>query len=208
MLRAAAAQRSWRRPFDRLRADACRLPLRAGAVDLAFSCLLLPCTDDLAAVLGEVRRVLSPRGYFTFATLGPDTLAELRGAWSEADARPHVHRFLDMHDVGDALVRAGFADPVMDVDRVRLTYASTDALCADLKALGATCALAGRRRALTAPSRLAALARAYERHRDAGGRLPATCELVYGQAWCPGATPPLRTRRTEAVIPIEQLRRR
>jgi len=208
MLAAARAQRTWLRGFERVRAEATRLPLRAGSVDLVYSCLMLPWVGDLGAAFGEVRRALSPRGYFTFATLGPDTLLELRAAWAEVEEAPHVHRFLDMHDVGDALVRAGFADPVMDVDRFRLTYPSTRALMRDLKGVGGGNALAGRRLALTGRTRLAAMEAAYERHRDADGRLTATVEVVYGQAWCPGGTPPVRGRRGETVIPIENLRRR
>lgn len=208
MLAAAQSQNSWLRGFERLRADAAALPLRPGAVDLVFSCLLLPWVGDLAAAFAEVRRSLSPRGYFTFATLGPDTLMELRAAWAAADEAPHVHRFLDLHDVGDALVRAGFADPVMDVEHFRLTYRSPRALMKDLQAVGGGNALTGRRAELTGRRRLAAVEAAYERCRDPDGRVPATVEIVYGQAWCPGSSPPVRSRRGETVIPIEQLRRR
>ncbi len=208
MLAAAGAQRPWLRGFDRVQADALRLPLRTGAVDLAFSCLMLPWVGDLDAALAELRRTLGPRGYLSFATLGPDTLRELRAAWTESDPAPHVHGFLDMHDVGDALVRAGFADPVMDVDRLTLTYPTLRALMTDLQGAGAVNALAGRRRGLTGRGRLASVEAAYERLRDADGRLPASVEIVYGQAWCPGGPPPVRRRRTETVIPIESLRRR
>jgi malonyl-CoA O-methyltransferase len=208
MLGAARAQISWLRGFERVLGDALRLPLRSGGVDLVYSCLLLPWVADLDATLAEVRRVLSPRGYFTFATLGPDTLGELRDAWAEADDGAHVHRFLDMHDVGDALVRAGFADPVMDVEHFRLTYPSTRALMRDLRAIGGTNALIARRPGLTGPGRLAAVEAAYERLRDGDGRLPATVEVAYGQAWCPGGSPPVRSRRGETVVPIESLRRR
>ena len=208
MLRAARAQSAWWRGFDRVRGDALRLPLRAQSVDLVYSCLMLPWVADLDATLAEVRRILSPRGSFTFATLGPDTLAELRGAWAEADAGAHVHAFLDMHDVGDALLRAGFADPVMDVERFRLTYGSARALMHDLRAVGGGNALAGRRPGLTGRARLARVEAAYERLRDHAGRVPATVEVVYGQAWCPGGSPPVRGRRRETVIPIESLRRR
>jgi malonyl-CoA O-methyltransferase len=208
MLAAARAQNSWLRGFERVRGDVARLPLREGSVDLVYACLLLPWLDDLDAALGAVRRSLSARGYFTFATLGPDTLKELRAAWAEVDGEAHVHRFLDMHDIGDALVRAGFADPVMDVDHFRLTYPTTRALMLDLRAVGAGNALVSRRPGLTGRARLAAVEAAYERLRDADGRLPASCEVIYGQAWCPGTTPPVRSRRGETVIPIESLRRR
>ncbi|MBS0373571.1 MAG: methyltransferase domain-containing protein [Proteobacteria bacterium] len=208
MLARARSQSGWLRGFHRLRGEALALPVRSGALDLVWSCLLLPQVTDLDAALAEVRRVLAPRGYFTFATLGPDTLRELRAALGETEAARRVHRFPDMHDVGDALARAGFAEPVMDVERLTFTYGSIEGLYADLRAAGATGALAARPRALTGRRRLAALAAAYEAFRDVDGRLPATVEVVYGQAWGPGVNPPKRGRRTETVIPIESLRRR
>ena len=208
MLVAAGAHSGWRRRFDRVCADGAALPFTSGVVDLVFSNLMLPWAEDLERLLGEVRRVLAPRGYFTFTTLGPDTLAELREAWAAVDAAPHVHPFLDMHDVGDLLSRAGFVDTVMDVDRVRVGYATARALGHDLKAVGAQNVLTGRAAGLTGRSRLAALEAAYEGLRDAAGRLPASCEIVYGQAWCPGAVPPLRGRRGETLIPLASVKRR
>ena len=151
---------------------------------------------------------LNLRGYFTFTTLGPDTLQELRAAWAQVDEAPHVHRFLDLHDIGDALVRAGFADPVMDVDRYTLTYPNARALMQELRGLGAENALAARARGLTGRARLAGLEAACARSADGDGRIPATVEVVYGQAWCPGATPPVRGRRGETVVSLDRLRRR
>ena len=208
MLREAKRQQSWRRRFDRLCADGARLPLRNASVDLVYSNLMLPWALDLGAQLAELRRVLTPRGYVTFSTLGPDTLRELRAAWSEVDTDAHVHRFLDMHDIGDALVRAGFADPVMDVDRYTLTYETLAALGRDLHGVGSRNALAGRRCGLTGRGRLSRVAAAYARFQTVDGRLPASCEVVYGQAWCPGAAPPLRGRRGEVVVPIGAIGRR
>jgi malonyl-CoA O-methyltransferase len=207
MLAAVRARQGWFRRFDRVCADAARLPLRDGSVDLVWSSLMLPWADDPDAVLGAVRRVLAPRGYFTFATLGPDTLRELREAWGAVDAHVHVHRFLEMHDLGDALVRAGFADPVLDVERVTLTYADLGALVADLRATGSRNAAALRPRGLGGRGRRRDLEAAYERFRI-DGRLPATCEIVYGQAWAPGERPPIRGRRGEAVVPIGSIGRR
>ncbi|HXQ63876.1 MAG TPA: malonyl-ACP O-methyltransferase BioC [Steroidobacteraceae bacterium] len=208
MLREAHHAQSWRRRFDRVCADAARLPVRDGGIDLVYSNLMLHWSSDLDAVLREVRRVLAPRGCFTFSTVGPDTLAELRAAWNEVDAAVHVHRFLDLHDIGDALLRAGFADPVMDVDRHTLSYADLRTLMRELKALGSHNALAGRAAGLTGRGRFARVAAAYERWRNADGRLPATCEVVYGQAWCPATTPPVRGQRREVVVPLDSLRRR
>jgi malonyl-CoA O-methyltransferase len=207
MLGTVRARQGWFRRFDRVCADAARLPLRDGSVDLAWSSLMLPWARDPDAVLGEVRRVLAPRGYFTFATLGPDTLRELREAWREIDGAVHVHRFLEMHDLGDALVRAGFADPVMDVERVTLTYPDLGALVADLRATGSVNAALGRPSGLGGRARRRRLEAAYERFRR-DGRLPATCEVVYGQAWAPGERAPIRGRRGEAVVPVGSIGRR
>ncbi len=208
MLVQARTQSTWLARFDRICADGTRLPLRNGSVDLVYSNLMLPFVADLDAALREVRRVLSPRGYFSFTTFGPDTLRELRSAWASVDEADHVHPFFDMHDIGDALGRAGFADPVMDVDRYQLTYPNTRALMQDLKATGAQNALADRRRGLTGRAGLRALEAAYEILRDGDGRLPVSCEVIYGQAWCPGTEAPQRGRRGETVIPLDSLRRR
>jgi malonyl-CoA O-methyltransferase len=183
MLKAAAGQRAWLRPFRRLCADASQLPLKDGSVDLIFSNFLLPWTD-LDAAFAEFRRVLTPRGLLTFSSLGPDTLRELRNAWAVADSHTRVHPFIDMHDVGDALVRAGFAGPVLDVERYTLEYPEVRALAADLKAMGAHNAAADRPKGLTGRGKFSAMQAAYEVHRREG-RLPATCEVVFGQAWTP-----------------------
>jgi malonyl-CoA O-methyltransferase len=187
MLLQARKRGGWlRRPWC-VCADAESLPLADGAVDLIVSNATLQWCD-LERAFGECLRVLRPGGLFLFTTFGPDTLKELRQAWSEVDGDTHVSPFLDMHDIGDALVRARFADPVMDVERLTLTYAHTRDLMRDLKLLGAHNATHERPRALTGRARLAAVERAYERHRDAG-RLPASYEAVYGHAWAPEQKP-------------------
>ncbi len=183
MLRAAARQRSWRRRFDRVCADAARMPFADASVDLIFSNLMLPwCDPD--AVFAEFRRVLAPRGLLTLTSAGPDTLRELRLAWARADANLHVHPFIDMHDLGDALVRAGFAAPVLDVERRTVAYAGVRPLMADLKAQGARNAMSGRSKSLTGKGAMRAMHAAYEEFR-VSGRLPATCEIVFAQAWAP-----------------------
>jgi malonyl-CoA O-methyltransferase len=203
MLRAAAGRRSWFRPFARVCADALRLPLEDGSVDLVFSNFLLPWTDPEAA-FKEFRRVLAPRGLLCFTSLGPDTLKELRGAWAQVDPYTRVHPFIDMHDIGDALVRAGFAAPVLDVERYTLSYADVRRLAADLKSVGARNATAGRLRGLTTARKFAAMQAAYEVHRHEG-RLPATYEVVFGQAWTPVAA--ARRGGAEESVSLEDMKR-
>jgi len=174
-------QRPWRR-FDRVCGDALRLPLRDGCIDLMFSNLMLQWCEPLAAALAEARRVLRSDGFFAFTTLGPDTLFELRNAWAEADSYTHVNHFSDLHEVGDALVRAGLMEPVLDIDRIEVGYPDVLTLMRELKATGAHNVTAGRPRSLTGRARLARVQRSYESfRRDA--RLPATYEVIYGVGW-------------------------
>lgn len=190
MLRVADGRQSWRRRFGRICADAERLPLADGSVDLLFSNLLLPWCEP-ERLFSECRRVLAPQGLLTLSGFGPDTLGELRTAWAAVDTYSHVSRFIDMHDLGDALVRAGFAAPVLDVDHYTLQYADVRALARDLKALGTRNFTRDRPRGLTSPRRFAAMQAAYERARQEG-RLPATYEVVFAQAWAPTRAAPGR----------------
>jgi malonyl-CoA O-methyltransferase len=162
-------------------ADAERLPLAAASMQLVFSNLALQWCDP-QRVFAEAARVLSPEGLFIFSTFGPDTLKELRGAFAAADGRAHVNTFIDMHDLGDALVHAGFADPVMDMEVVTLEYSTVEAVARDLKAIGARNSLPGRARGLSGRGLWRKVAGAYEKHRR-DGALPATYEVIYGHAW-------------------------
>lgn len=164
--------------------DVCRLPLRSGVVDLVWSNLTLQWVNDLSVAFAEIHRALAVDGLFVFSTFGPDTLQELRSAFRGVDGATHTHRFIDMHDVGDLLVHAGFADPVMDMERITLTYADAMTMMRELKAIGAHNATEGRRRGLTGKAGWARMLAALECFRE-GGRLPATFEIVYGHAWKP-----------------------
>jgi malonyl-CoA O-methyltransferase len=209
MLAQARRRQTLLRRFDRVAADAAALPLRDTSVDMVFSNLALQWCNDPDRVLRECRRVLRPEGVLHLTTLGPDTLVELRGAWQTADpGHVHVNRFIDMHDLGDALVRAGFAEPVLDVERYTLTYDDARALMRDLKAIGARNATAGRARGLTGKATLARMLAAYETFRRED-KLPATYEVVYAQAWRPAGSPRAPARSgTEFTVPLSALRRR
>ncbi|MEO7743434.1 MAG: malonyl-ACP O-methyltransferase BioC [Usitatibacter sp.] len=186
LARAAARTPAWKRvlPVRRPRlacADAERLPLAAGAVQLVFSNLALQWCDP-AKVFAEAARVLPAGGLFLFSTFGPDTLKELRAAFAEVDGYSHVNRFVDMHDLGDALVHASFADPVMEMEVITLEYPTVDAIARDLKAIGAHNSLPSRPRGLAARSRWDAVVASYEKWRR-GAVLPASYEVIYGHAW-------------------------
>ncbi len=163
-----------------LAADAQCLPFGPGEFGFLWSNMLLHWLPDPLAAFREMHRVLEVGGLLMFSTLGPDTLKELRASFVDGDA--HVQFFADMHDLGDMLVECGFADPVMDAERLTLTYADFDDLLRDLRHSGATCALPDRRRGLMTPRMLDAVRTRYESWRQEG-RLPATIEVVYGHAW-------------------------
>jgi malonyl-CoA O-methyltransferase len=164
--------------------DATALALKPDCASLIWSNLMLHWLNEPMAALREMHRVLETGGLLMFTTLGPDTLKELRAAFAAADARPHVHEFVDMHDLGDMLSAAGFDAPVMDMELVKLTYPDTMQLLRELQQSGTTNAAAGRHRGLTG-------ARGWQRALavcDATrieGRLAATFEVIYGHAWKP-----------------------
>lgn len=167
---------------DALCADMERLPLARNSLDMMWSSLALQWVGEPDAAFREAHRVLRPEGLFIFASFGPDTLMELRAASSNLDGHQHVNRFIDMHDLGDALVHAGFSNPVMEMERITLTYETLPALLGDLKAIGAHTVLENRRAGLMGKAEWRRLAENYEAFRQ-DGRLPATYEVVYGHAW-------------------------
>ncbi|MEN8177973.1 MAG: malonyl-ACP O-methyltransferase BioC [Pseudomonadota bacterium] len=201
MLHQARKRGSWLRRPRCICGDAEQLPLADQSVDLIFSNAALQWCNDLEATFHEFLRVLRPEGLLIFSTYGPDTLHELRQSWAEADGATHVSPFPDMHDIGDAMLRAGLFNPVVDVDRMSLTYTDVSGLMRDLKTLGAHNVTTGRQRGLTGKGRLKAMFQAYEKFRI-DGRLPASYEVVYGHAWAPQQ----RTRDGVTSIPIDSLK--
>jgi len=207
MLREAdRRRRPWQR-FAGVCADAIRLPFADTSTDLVFSNLMLQWCADPQAVFRECSRVLRPGGLLTFTSFGPDTLKELRSAWAAADGYTHVNRFIDMHDLGDAMLRAGLAEPVMDAELYTLTYPDVGGLMRDLKAIGAHNVNAGRARGLTGRRALERMTAAYEGERR-DERLPATYEVVYGQAWAAVGGHRSSAPAGETRIPIGQIGRR
>jgi malonyl-CoA O-methyltransferase len=206
MLHEARRGGGWFRRAPVVCADARALPFADASVDLLFSSLCIQWIDDLPALFEEFRRVLRPGGFMAISTFGPDTLHELRASWAAVDRRPHVSLFVDLMRLGDALMQAGFKDPVLDGEHFTLTYADAAALMRDLKAIGATNAEPDRARGLTGKARLKAVGEAYEIFRTEGV-LPATYEVLYAHAWGPPPGQPRRGRGGDiATFPVDQLR--
>lgn len=201
----AAARRRCGTLADWLCADAERLPLPARAAELVFANMLLPwCRPE--RLFAEAARILDVSGLFMFSTLGPDSLGQLRRAWAGADDSIHVHGFFDMHDLGDLLVGAGLAEPVLDVDRIELTYTDVRSLVGDLRASGGINVAAGRRRGLTGRGRWDAFEQALLSG-SRGGRFAVTLELIFGQAWGAPQTEG-RGGPREFAVPVGRIRRR
>jgi malonyl-CoA O-methyltransferase len=194
MLRIARKRGSWWRKLPAIAADAHALPLAERSVDLIFSNLCLQWSPDLAVAFDEFRRVLRPGGLLLFSTFGPETLHELAAAWAAVDDAPHVNRFHDLAAVGDALMAAGFARPVVDREHFTLRYDDATTLMRELAAIGAGNADRARHRGLTGRRKLAGVLAAYEPFRGTDGRLPATYEVLYGAALAPADGQPRRRR--------------
>jgi malonyl-CoA O-methyltransferase len=196
------------KPWSLVCADAARLPLPDASLDLVAAGMLLHWCADPDAVLAEARRVLRYPGLFIFSTLGPDTLREFRSAWPLADSHSHTLDFADMHNLGDALVRAGFAEPVVDVERLTITYPDISCLVAELRHVGAADLGPRRRSTLTGRRRWAAMTEAYDRQRNDAGALPVTVEVIYGHAWSGDPGGRRHGPEGEFEVPIERLQRR
>lgn len=195
-----------RRP-EPVRADARALPLADRSVDVLFSNLCLQWVDDLPAVLAGFRRVLKPGGMLLVSTFGHDTLVELRTAFAAADDAPHVSPFVQIGQFGDALIEAGFKDPVLDRDLFHAAEPDMAAVMGRLRQLGATNALSTRRRTLTGRGRFERAAAAYEAMRTGDGMLPVTCEVIYAQAWGPPPGAPIRVAGVDEVqVPLSAIR--
>ncbi len=206
MLEKAGKGWSWFRAKRLIAGDGERLPLRNGCTDMLFCNATLQWCD-LDTTLREFARVLAPGGLLMFSTFGPDTLKELKRAWAEVDDKIHVHTFLDMHDIGDAMTRLRFQDPVVDVDYATLTYAHVRDCMLDLKRIGSSNSAQDRPRGLLGKHRFERFRRSMETMRDAQGRFPCSYEIIYGHAWAPthGA---VQSRDGTVSVPISHIQRR
>jgi len=203
MLAYARGKTSW---WSRLRnkteyvcADAEALPLADNSVDMVFSNLTLQWVNELEQTLREFARVLRPGGMLLFSSFGPDTLVELREAWRAADEYPHINSFIDLHNIGDTMLRIQLAEPVMDAERLTLTYSDVYKIMRELKAIGAHNVSEQRARGLTGKTRFKRVIQEYERFRREGV-LPVSYEVVYGHAWAPS-----KTHADTVSVSVEQI---
>jgi malonyl-CoA O-methyltransferase len=164
-------------------ADAIQLPIADNCIDLLLSNLMLQWCNDIHRIFAEFARVLKPTGALLFATFGPDTLKELRHSWAVADSASHVNRFVDIHELGDALLQAQLTQPVLDTDWLQLTYPNVNQLMKALKNIGAHNITAGRPRGLMGKTKFQTMLSAYEQYRGSDGNVPVTYEVIYGHAW-------------------------
>ncbi len=208
MLRQTKAKGGWLRKPELICADAEDIPLQDESVDLVFSSLMLQWCD-YKKVFAEFKRVLKPNGLLMFATFGPDTLIELKRSWAKVDDYTHVNEFTDMHDLGDELIQVGLAEPVMDMDMIKLTYSNAIAVMADLKEIGANTTLKNQKKpteqGLVTPGKLKRVIESYEAFRE-NGLVPATYEVLYGHAW---KTEPRKKKieQHEFAISLDQIRK-
>jgi malonyl-CoA O-methyltransferase len=190
----------------RVCADMHSLPLAARSIDLVFSNLTLQWCVDLPAVFQEFRRVMSAGAMLVFNCYGPDTLRELKQAWRSVDDYPHVHDFPDMHDIGDGLMAAGFAEPVMDIERLTMDYPDVMSLLRDLQGTGSRNAASHRFKGLTGRGRLKQMQQAYEDFSQ-NGRYPASYEITFGATFAPEEGQPVRSPDGDiATFSVEALR--
>ncbi|ODN42625.1 malonyl-ACP O-methyltransferase BioC [Piscirickettsia litoralis] len=206
MLKQARAQDKLFKKNNWLAADIEQLPFVSESLDLVTSSSCLHWVSDLPKVFSEVWRVLKPGSLFTFTSFGPDTLKELKASFSAVDHYPHVNEFIDMHDIGDMLLKQGFSDPVMDMEYIQMTYSDVMGLMKDLKTIGANNHAQHKRRGLMSRSALELMKKSYEQYRNSEGVLPATFEVIYGHAWVPEQKQQLNSG--EVLVSLESLRKK
>jgi malonyl-CoA O-methyltransferase len=153
--------------------------------DQSMDCVVInlqPSWLDFQELISAVNQLLRPGGSLYFSTFGPDTLRELVDSWAVVDQLPHVHPFVDMHHLGDELMRAGFVQPIVDADWVFVEYPDIDMVIADLKQEGFTCILPQRRKTLCGVKRFGEFKKNLNQVAGAGNNFTITFEFIYGYA--------------------------
>ncbi len=193
-------QGSWLRKPKAICADAEQLPLKAETMDLVVSNLMIQWSNDLNKTFAGFHSVLAPNGLLLFSTFGPDTLKEMRESWASVDNTPHTSAFVDMHEIGDALLKAGFINPVTDMELITMTYSNVRQLMKDIKQIGASNTDSARSKGLMGKQKLKDFEQAYEQFKTEDGLYPASWEVIYGHAWVGEG---LKLDGFEKFIPIQ-----
>ena len=183
-------------------ADAEQLPIKPESIELLISGLMLQWSNDLKQTFTGFHSVLAPNGLLLFSTFGPETLREMRESWASVDNVPHTSNFLDMHEIGDALLQSGFINPVTDMEMITMTYANVRQLMRDIKQIGASNTHSDRSKGLMGKQKLKAFEAAYEQFKTDENLYPATWEIIYGHAWVGEG---LKLDNFDRVIPIQKV---
>lgn len=205
MLQQAQKQRSWFARPKLICADAYHLPFASNTFDLIISNAVLTLCPDMPNLFKEVKRVLQPQGLFLFTTLGPDTLKELRAAWQQQDDYQHINTLIDMHDIGDCLLQAGFENPVMDMEYVTIMFNSLKQLILELRASGSLNTSSQQKPSCITPGQWQRLESSYVRINE---KLPATAEIIYGHGWGKAERTTESAQAGEVSISIHQIGKR
>ncbi|MBL4801543.1 MAG: methyltransferase domain-containing protein [Emcibacter sp.] len=176
----------------RVQGDEELLPYLPESLDLVLSNLSLHWVNDLPGCLAQIKQSLKPDGLFLGALFGGESLTELRQCLLEAEmnirggASPRVSPFVDVRDAGSLLQRAGFALPVVDTDRITVTYENAFKLMQELQGMGESNILHKRFKGLTSPRLLTECAKVYQqKFTDHRGRINVTFDIVYMMGWAP-----------------------
>jgi len=183
MTRKTKQQGGWLRKPKLVCSDAEQLPFKNESVDLIVSNLMIQWSNDLNKMFEGFHTVIKPNGLLLFSTFGPDTLKEIRESWSRVDKNPHTSSFVDMHEIGDALLKAGFVNPVTDMELITMTYSNVRQLMNDIKEIGASNTHNERSKGLMGKEKFKAFEQAYDDFKTSDGLYPATWEVIYGHAW-------------------------
>jgi malonyl-CoA O-methyltransferase len=176
--------------------------IEPGAAELLWANMALHFEAEPQALLSRWQQAIAVDGFLMFSTLGPGTLGTLGAIYREAGWPSPLAPLVDMHDLGDMLVQAGFADPVMDQETLTLTWSDAAACLAELRSVGGNAAV-DRHAALRTPRWRSRLEAALREHAGSGGRIALPFEIVYGHAF--RAAPRVRVAE-ETRVAVEDLR--
>ena len=183
MLKQSQLKQKWRSRFDLVNCDMSKLPFANGSFDLIFSNQVLHWSNPLHKVLGELNRVLVKDGCLMFSTLGPDTFKELKRAFYEVDDFAHVNDFMDLHDIGDCLLKESFLDPVMDMEYLTAKYTTAMDMFRSLKDQGVKNIHTSRKKGLTSKRAWHQVVTKIQDLSLINNGVNLTYEIIYGHAW-------------------------